>query len=166
MSRGCGRLLIGCIGIPILLFLAIQLIPVWLVQTDPPVVNEPKWNSPQTAALVHRACYDCHSNQTVWPWYSRVAPVSWFVTQDVLRGRNRLNFSEWGVARPQGGEGREGREGTSAFQMARTIERGDMPPWEYLPLHPDANLTPTEKQELIQGLEASLGGTNPTGNVP
>ncbi len=68
MSRRRGCLILGCIGTPILLFLLIQLVPVWAVQTNPPVVSEPQWNSPQTRALAVRACFDCHSNQTTWPW--------------------------------------------------------------------------------------------------
>jgi hypothetical protein len=138
------------------LFLLIQLVPTWALQTNPPTVQEPQWNSPQTRALAQRACFDCHSNQSTWPWYSRVAPVSWLVTSDVIRGRRALNFSEWGLAR-QGGEGgefggggeREGRRGAG-----RGLENGSMPPWYYIFLHPSAQLTDAEKQQLIQGLQA------------
>ncbi len=164
MSRRRGCLILGCIGTPILLFLLIQLVPVWAAQTNPPVVSEPQWNSPQTRALAVRACFDCHSNQTTWPWYSRVAPISWLVTSDVIRGRNRLNFSEWGVPRSggEGGEGGErgGREGGG--EVGRTITRGSMPPWYYILLHPSAQLTDAEKQQLIQGLQASLANPAPT----
>ncbi len=148
------RLLIG-LGVVIGLFILIQLIPVWLLQNDPPTVSEPQWDSPQTRALAQRACFDCHSNQTTWPWYSRVAPVSWLVTFDVIRGRNHLNFSTYQSGQPIGEGGREGGRG-GGNQMARVIQDGSMPPWYYLLLHPNANLTDAEKQQLIQGLQASL----------
>ncbi len=144
------------IGIVVLLFLCIQLAPVWLLQTDPPVVQEPQWPSPQVRALAVRACYDCHSNQTQWPLYSRIAPISWYVTFDVVRGRNALNFSEWGVPRASR-EGREGGEGSGergGREAARQVERGEMPPAQYLLIHPDAALSAAEKQQLIQGLQA------------
>jgi hypothetical protein len=121
-------------------------IPPLLFETNPPVVAEPKWDSPQTRALAQRACFDCHSNETVWPWYSRIAPPSWLVALDVFRGRRHLNFSEWGTT---GGETR------SMSEAIRQIQRGTMPPGSYLPLHPDADLSATEKQQLIDGLNAS-----------
>ena len=76
------HLVLACVG----LLIAIQLIPVWLLQTNPPARSEPRWNSAQTNTLVHRSCFDCHSNATTWPWYSRVAPVSWLTTYDVVAG--------------------------------------------------------------------------------
>lgn len=144
MSKRTKLILGGVIGLPIVLFLAIQLIPVWLLQNNPPVIAEPAWDSPETRALAQRACFDCHSNETAWPWYSRVAPVSWLITFDTIRGRRNLNFSEWG------GE-REGVE-----DIAELINNGEMPPANYLPLHPEASLTEAEKQQLIAGLQASL----------
>lgn len=117
----------------------------WFLQTNPPVVREPAWDSPQTRALAKRACFDCHSNETVWPVYARIAPISWLATLDTLKGRQTINFSAWGVRR------REGEDETT-----REIERGSMPPGNYLALHPEANLTADEKQQLIQGLQASL----------
>jgi len=128
----------------ILVGVLIQLIPLPGRGSNPPVVAEPKWDSPQTAALVKRACYDCHSNQTVWPWYSYVAPVSWLVYRDTMEGRSRLNFSQWN--QPQRGAG----------EMIEAIQSGRMPPAIYLPLHPSAQLTSAEKQQLITGLTNSL----------
>jgi hypothetical protein len=142
------------VGLPVVAFLAIQLLPVWLLQTNPPVVAEPKWDSPQTRALAQRACFDCHSNETKWPWFTRVAPSSWLVTFDIVRGRNHLNFSEWGVARA-GGEGGEGG-GRQGGRMGEAILNGQMPPSIYLTMHPEAKLTDAEKQQLIDGLSASL----------
>ncbi len=155
MPRKVVRFSAIVVALPIGLFLAIQLIPVWLLQSNPPVVAEPKWDSPQTRDLAKRACFDCHSNETVWPLYSRAAPISWLVTLDTVRGRNRLNFSEWGVAGVQRGEGREGG-GRGGGEVGRVITRGSMPPALYLLTHPAAQLTDAEKQQLIDGLQASL----------
>jgi hypothetical protein len=124
--------------------LLIQLIPLPGRGNNPPVVQEPKWDSPQTAALVKRACYDCHSNETVWPWYSYVAPVSWLIYNDVMEGRSNMNFSEWN--RPQ----------LSAGEIAGIIQEGEMPPFQYLPMHPSARLSAAEKQQLIQRIKYSL----------
>jgi len=73
----------------------IQVIPYGHTHTNPPATGEPPWNSPQTRELIRRACFDCHSNGTVWPWYSNIAPVSWLVRRDVNGGRSHLNFTEW-----------------------------------------------------------------------
>src|SRR5690348_15393640 len=81
------------------IFALMQAVPYGRSHSNPPVTAEPKWNSPQTRALAVRACFDCHSNQTKWRWYSNIAPVSWLVQRDVDGGRGTLNFSEWN--RPQ-----------------------------------------------------------------
>ena len=137
------RNLLTIVAICVLGALVIQLIP--LDRTNPPVVREPNWDSPQTRALAVRACFDCHSNETRWPWYSYVAPLSWWVYHDVREGRERLNFSAWGT----------GRFGVNDIQ--REIRRGTMPPSTYRIAHPDANLTDAEKNALIQGLERTIG---------
>ena len=124
----------------------IQFLPYGHEHANPPVAAEPQWNSQQTRDLATRACYDCHSNQTTWPWYSNIAPVSWLIQHDVEEGRSRLNFTEWN--QPQ-------READNA---ARQVQQGEMPQWYYVLLHPTANLARAEKQALIQGLQASLGG--------
>ena len=128
----------------------IQFLPYGHDHTNPPVTAEPQWDSQQTRDLVTRACYDCHSNQTTWPWSSNIAPVSWLIQHDVEEGRSRLNFTEWN--QPQ-------REVDNA---ARQVQRGAMPPSYYGIMHPTANLTPDEKQALIQGLQASLSGGGQT----
>ncbi len=129
--------------------LLIQLIPYGRAHTNPPVVAEPNWASPQTRALAKKACFDCHSNETTWPWYSNVAPMSWLIQHDVDEGRQRLNFSEWGVAQT-------GRRGRETNEVGEVVLRGSMPPGQYLILHPDATLTDQEKQALADGLTASL----------
>ncbi len=129
-------------------FLLLQLVPYGRNHTNPPVASEPDWNSPETRALTQRACFDCHSNETVWPWYSHVAPVSWMVQNHVEEGRARLNFSEWGSAR----EGEEGEE------MAESIFEGKMPEPSYLITHTEARLSEAEKQALADGLLLTGGG--------
>lgn len=127
------------------IFLAIQLVPYGWNRTNPPVVAEPGWDSSRTRELFVRACADCHSNQTRWPWYSRVAPVSWLVVRDVEAGRSHFNVSEWN--RPQ----------KDAREAAEEVREGNMPLPVYLPAHPEARLSATEKAELVRGLEATFG---------
>ena len=127
------------------LLVAIQLIPYGWNHTNPAVVAEPKWDTPRTRELFYRACADCHSNVTKWPLYSRVAPVSWLVYKDVQEGREHLNISEWN--RPQ----------KDANEASEKVQEGEMPLPIYLPLHPEARLSPTEKAELVAGLAATLG---------
>ncbi len=127
------------------LFLLIQIIPYGRSHTNPPVVAEPAWDSPQTRALAVRACMDCHGNETTWPWYSNIAPISWLVQRDVDEARQHLNFSAWG----------QGRQQTNRIDSL--INNGEMPPFQFLIMHPDATLTTSEKQALIQGLQITLG---------
>ncbi|MBL8897332.1 MAG: heme-binding domain-containing protein, partial [Planctomycetes bacterium] len=93
-----------------------------------------------------RACFDCHSNETRWPWYSNVAPISWLVQRDVDEGRAELNFSRFD--QPQ----------KEAHESAEVVLEGEMPPWFYLPTHPEARLTADEQAELVRGLRATFGG--------
>ncbi|MGE5072442.1 MAG: heme-binding domain-containing protein [Anaerolineae bacterium] len=136
------RILLIAVGAVIVLAVLIQLVPYGHAHTNPPVQSEPQWDSPQTRALAQRACFDCHSNQTVWPWYSNVAPVSWLVYGDVMEGRRRLNFSEWN--RPQG---------QYIDELKVVCAEKSMPPAKYLLLHPSASLTDAEWQQLCGGFE-------------
>ena len=137
------------LGVLVVAFLAIQLVPYGRDHTNPPVVSEPVWDGPETEELARRACYDCHSNETEWPWYSNVAPVSWLLQRDVEEGREHLNFSDW-----DSGHHRE--EDHDVDEMVKTILEGEMPPPSYLPLHPEARLTAAEKERLAQGLGTLL----------
>jgi hypothetical protein len=137
---------IAGIAIVVLLIL-IQFIPV--SHTNPPVTREIQWDSPQTQELAQRACFDCHSNETVWPWYAYVAPVSWRIANHVNEGRRRLNFSEWD--RPNENEER----------IVEDMTSGRMPLWDYLLLHPEAKLTQAEQQALIDGLKQTLANDPP-----
>jgi mono/diheme cytochrome c family protein len=130
----------------VVILLALQLVPYGRSHTNPPGRAEPPWDTAATRALAVRACYDCHSNETVWPWYSHLAPVSWLVQRDVDEGRRKLNFSEWD--RPQ----------KEARGSAKEVRKGAMPPWYYTPLHRATRLTAAETGALVSGLEVSLGG--------
>jgi hypothetical protein len=99
------------------LFVVAQAVPYGRSHTNPPTTAEPRWDSPQTRDLARRACFDCHSNLTTWPWYSNVAPVSWLVQRDVDEGRSELNFSEWDM--PQD---------VDAEDLVEKIRDGSMPP--------------------------------------
>jgi hypothetical protein len=128
------------IGIVVLVF-GTQVVPYGRNHANPPVRQEPTWDSRDTRELAVRACFDCHSNQTVWPWYSAIAPVSWLVQRDVDEGRRKVNFSEWD--RPQ----------KEAHESAKTVRKGSMPPWYY----PWGRLSPAESQTLLRGLEVTFG---------
>lgn len=129
----------------VVLAAAIQLVPYGHTHSNPAVRQEPAWDSPQTRILAARACFDCHSNETKWPWYSQVAPLSWLVQRDVRAGRRHLNFSEFD--QPQ----------RNAAKAAGEVAKGDMPMAVYLPAHPNARLTPAEKADLIAGLKRTFG---------
>jgi len=127
------------------LFVLIQLVPYGRAHTNPPVVQEPQWDSPQTRELMQRACFDCHSNETVWPWYSNIAPVSWLVQRDIDEGRQKLNFSEWG----------HGEQETD--DILEVVKEGEMPLPIFLITHPEARFNDLEKQALIEGILATFG---------
>ena len=134
----------GAIAVAVALA-AIQVVPYGRDHANPPVRQEPRWDSERTRALTRRACFDCHSNETQWPWYTHVAPVSWLTAHDVAEGRRTLNFSEWD------------RRQKEAHESAKTVRTGKMPPWLYLLPRPHARLSETERAALIRGLEATLG---------
>jgi hypothetical protein len=91
------------------------------------------------------ACFDCHSNETSWPWYSNIAPFSWRLQNHVDEGRDKLNFSEWG-------------SGEEEDEITDSVVSGEMPPWDYTLLHPDANFTGADREAFISGLTATFGG--------
>jgi hypothetical protein len=127
------------------LLIVVQFVPYGRNHTNPPVLAEPAWNTAQTRALFFRACGDCHSNQTSWPLYSNIAPVSWLVQRDVEEGRAAFNVSEWGRAENEAGH------------AAETVQEQSMPPWFYIALHPSSKLSPAEREEFIAGLIATFG---------
>ena len=124
--------------------LLIQLVPYGRNHQNPPVAAEPSWDTPQTRELAVSACFDCHSNETVWPWYSNIAPFSWYIQSHVDEGRQILNFSEWN--RPQ-------RSG----EAAEAVREGSMPPLSYTLIHPKARLTDAQITALANGLAKTPG---------
>lgn len=129
----------------LVVLIGIGVISQLIVEKNPPVQAEPVWDSPETAALVQRACADCHSNTTAWPWYTYIPPTSLLVSHDVQEGRQKLNFSEWVPGRKQ-----------DIREMGDVIRKGEMPPSVYTLMHPIAKLTPEEQVQLIGGLQKSL----------
>lgn len=133
-ARTVSRIFIAAV----LVAIAIQFVPV--ARTNPPAEQEPEMSSDVRAVLV-RSCYDCHSNETVWPWYSRVAPASWLVAFDVKRGRGELNFSRWNLLADE-------RRRHKLREVQEVLEKDEMPPAIYTPMHPEARLTQAEKDLL------------------
>ena len=117
----------------------VQMMPV--KRDNPPVAAE--IDAPaDVRTILERSCFDCHSNRTRWPWYSRVAPASWLVARDVHKARKEMNFTDWPVFDP------EEQEHLMA-DIAKNVERGKMPLWNYLLLHPDARLSAAERHRLV-----------------
>ena len=138
-------------GISLLvLFAAIQLIRP--ARANPPVdesqtIFARTEMTPQVAAIFNRSCIDCHSNKTVWPWYTNVAPVSWFIVNHVNTGRGFLNLSEWGRY-DQDLQSRKLR------QMCDEVTDGAMPLSTYTPLHPGSTLSAEDKKALCDWTDA------------
>ena len=119
----------------------IQLIPVKEIGMNPSehfALDAP----PEVAAILRRACFDCHTNETRWPLYSRLAPGSWLMARDVHKGRTHLNFSEWSAV--------DEEERADDLQTCwEQVESAEMPPWFYVfPMHPSARLSEGDKAQL------------------
>ncbi|HVU10155.1 MAG TPA: heme-binding domain-containing protein [Phototrophicaceae bacterium] len=130
----------------LILFLIGELFP-WgnfipaFAETNPPVRTQIQWNTPQTEQLVRRYCYDCHSNETTWPWYAHVTPISWLVAHDVNEGRQNLNFST------------ESARQIDLERVVNAVQSGEMPKRIYTVIH--GTPTDAERAALIAGLRAS-----------
>jgi mono/diheme cytochrome c family protein len=135
--------LVGGLIVVAVVFIGIQFVPYGRAHDNPAVVAEPAWDSPETRALAVRACFSCHSNETEWPWYSNIAPMSWMVQRDVDEGRASLNFSEWHLPQEE------------ADESAETVRDGEMPPRIYQLTR--ARLSDEELDRLATGLAATLG---------
>ena len=131
------------------LLLALQLVPYGRDHSNPPVTQDAPWPTAEGRRLAVSACYGCHSNETKWPIYSQIAPISWWVQHDVEEGRQELNFSTGHF---------------DAGEAADAVERGFMPPREYTLLHPDARLSAAQKAALIQELQAMGAGRGGSGS--
>ncbi|MBA3873051.1 MAG: heme-binding domain-containing protein [Anaerolineae bacterium] len=145
------KVLLGIVAVIVIAFIGLQLIPPEKVFSDykfpgnPPVDAQFQWDSPQTEQLARSACYDCHSNETRYPWYSHVAPVSWLIYDDINVARDSLNFSTWS------------KREIDVNDIIDQIQQGAMPLPIYLPLHSEAQLTAEQKAQLIAGLQATFG---------
>jgi Haem-binding domain len=137
MNRGGLKWVVGGVAVLIL----IQFIPVR--RTNPPVVAsrslEAHVDVPIPVRIVlQRSCYNCHSSATLWPWYSHVAPISWYVVHDVNTGRSHINFQDW-AAQVNAQEGNE-----HLGLICKLIRDGSMPPAAYRVMHQDAYVSPEE----------------------
>jgi hypothetical protein len=132
------------LGVLVILFLLIQLIPFGRDHVNPPIVSEPNWSSPQARALVKEHCFQCHSNETEWPWYSNIAPGSWLIAKDVFDARREFNFSDWN------------KNPGELDEMIEAIQEGEMPPIQYWIAHPNSRMNAQQKQELIDALKNSI----------
>jgi hypothetical protein len=120
--------------------LAIQFVPV--ERSNPPERDQLAAPAP-IETILRRACYDCHSNETRWPWYAGVAPISFLLDRDVREGRQELNFSIWDRYQQR-------RKSRKLKEIVKELEGGDMPPWYYVPMHPDAKLSQADRQTIMK----------------
>ena len=140
MKRWIRTVLLGLL----VLVVGIQLVPV--DRSNPPqqgVVPAPA----AVLQVLQRSCFDCHSNQTRWPWYAYVAPVSWSIANDVHEGRKELNFQEWSRASAR-------RRARVARKVWEEVEEGKMPLPNYLRMHPEAKLSEADRAVLRHWAEA------------
>jgi hypothetical protein len=137
--------LVGALGA----FLLIQLVPYGRDHTNPPVTQAAAFAPGPGLELARGACFDCHSNETEWPWYTNIAPASWLAQRDVEGGRETVNFSEWD--RPQ----------AEVDELLEVIRDGDMPPTSYTLIHPGARLTDAERATLLDAVRRMLRDSPP-----
>lgn len=141
-TRQVGLVVVG-------LVLAAQLVPV--NRSNPPVTGVIP-APPEITAMLRRACWDCHSRETRWPWYARVAPASWLVAHDVAEAREHLDLTAWDGYRPR-------KRARLLGELAEEVEEGEMPLWYYVLLHGEARLAAEEADRLVAWAE---GAARPT----
>ena len=131
-------------GVKVALGVVVVLVVMPLVRPtrENPAVTGDLVTPPDVKSVLKKACYDCHSNETVWPWYSNVAPVSWLVARDVNEGRKHLNFSVWESYEQK-------RKDKKLEEIGEEVSEGEMPMAIYVPLHPEAKLSDAEKKLLV-----------------
>ena len=111
-------------------------------RTNPAVVAANVLRAPRNIEpILRRSCYDCHSSETRWPWYSHIAPFSWRVVQDVREGRDEMSFSEWNTYS-------QSRRDHLMEEICDQVEKGEMPLKPYVIMHPRADLTIEDKRAL------------------
>jgi hypothetical protein len=140
------------IGIVVLLLL-IQLIRPTLntgTATGPNDIHAALTVPQDVAGILKKSCYDCHSNHTTYPWYDRIAPVSWWVANHVKEGKRELNFTEFATYSAK-------KRGKKLEEIGETVEEGEMPLKSYLIMHGDAKLTDAEKSTLVAWAKSAQG---------
>lgn len=141
-------------GVRVALFSFIGVLVIAQVAPIPPAENPPVGQevpaNVEVREILRTSCYDCHSNETIWPWYSHVVPSKWFVRRHVVEGRGHLNFSTWGQYSPE-------RAAHKMEEVVEMIEEGAMPMSSYLRLHGEAVLSPAQQQALLDWAR-ELGG--------
>ena len=145
------RRLLAIVALGLLaILLVIQLVPYGRDHADPKPTKQVELATATQRELFRSACQDCHSYDTEWLWYTKIAPVSWLVQSDVDGGRKRLNLSTWDQPQPE------------VSEVVDQILGGEMPPVQYWvsPYHWDAKLSDKEKRQLIAGFRA-LYATDP-----
>lgn len=130
----------------ILAFGAVQLVPAERV--NPPMTS-PLVAPPIVSTILMRSCADCHSNRTRWPWYAKIAPISWIAIRDVRNGRRQVNFSQWGAY-----NARTRRH--KLEWMGRTLRAGTMPPLYYQLEHPGSRVTTADRETILRWIDADL----------
>ena len=128
----------------IVILIGIQFVPV--SKTNPPVTGEIKAPA-DVMEILRTSCYDCHSNEVKWPWYSNIAPGSWLVVYDVNEAREHINFSEWDSYSAED-------RADDIEEIWEEVEEGEMPLWYYLPLHPEAKLSDSQKEIIRKWVES------------
>lgn len=130
-----GRMLKYGFLLLVIAFIGIQFIDV--DKTNPQVTADLQ-APPEVKRILHSACYDCHSNETRWPFYSKVAPISWFIADDVTEGRAKLNFSNWENLFSE-------KQDELKNKIWKEVNEDEMPMNSYTYMHPDAKLDLTQK---------------------
>ncbi len=138
------RLMRNLVLLVVVALIVIQFFPP--ARTNPPINPSATFEAiakpdPGAAVVIQRACRDCHSNSTVWPWYSHIAPASWLIADDVKEGRAHLNFSEWSYYGPE-------MSMMKLKQVCSEVKEGGMPLWQYKLLHPGARLSQQDVEKL------------------
>lgn len=128
------------VTIAAILLIAIQFVP---VDTSNPPVSADLSTPSDVKEVLQESCYDCHSHETRWPWYSRIAPMSWLVEKDVDEGREHLNFSKWEDLPTK-------KQVEHMEEIWEEVDEGEMPLWFYLPLHPEARISASDRAILAR----------------
>lgn len=143
-------------------FIMIQFFPI--DKNNPPASPQMdflkiKQTPESTATLIRNGCYNCHSNESTYPWYSNVQPIGWFLKNHIDEGRKHLNFSTFATYEPK-------KQAHKLEEAAEMVEKGEMPLQSYILGHSDANFNEAQKQELIQYFRFLSNDTKILNNLP